>query len=241
MRRWLAGCVLVVSTGLSHAQALVAVATNFRSVAEQLALLAEQQGGHKIVLVSGSTGKLYTQITNGAPFDVFMAADQTRPDKLVAAGLAVAESQRTYALGRLVLLGQYPVTEATLAAGDYRSLAIANPRLAPYGLAAMQTLHYMGLADAAADKIVRGENIGQAYALVATGNAELGLVAYSLAKYRNEQHFWRVPDSYHAPIRQDLVLLKRGQDNLHAAGFLALLSTSAADEAIQQHGYGISR
>lgn len=133
------------------------------------------------------------------------------------------------------------MTAATLTAGDYRSLAIANPRLAPYGLAAMQTLKHMGLTEAASDKIVRGENIGQAYALVATGNAELGLVAYSLAKSRRDQHIWQVPDSYHAPIRQDLVLLKRGQHNPDAVGFLSVLNTSAADALIRQHGYGIER
>lgn len=238
MRRLLACCVLAASAGSVQAEALVAVATNFRTVAEQLAELTERRTGHQIVLVSGSTGKLYTQILNGAPFDVFMAADQARPALLVESGVAVEDSQTTYAEGRLVLFGQTRVTKETLSEGNFRSLAIANPLLAPYGQAAMETLGQLGLAQTVAPKIVRGENIGQAYALVATGNADLGLVALSLTKHADPEQVWPVPESFHQPIRQDLVLLNRGRNNADAAAFLAFLETDEARSVIRAAGYG---
>lgn len=222
---------------LAAAEALAAVAANFARPAEQLAARFERDSGHRVRLALGSTGKLYAQIVRGGPYDLFLAADAERPARLVADGRAVRASQVTYAVGRLALIrhDDRRPSPAWLAAGDFRRLAIANPRLAPYGLAAEQALHGLGLAATLRPKLVFGENIGQAFALVATGNAEAGLVA--LAQVEARQH-WLVPAALHAPIRQDAVLLVRGAGNPAAEGFLAYLRTDAAQAAIAAFGYG---
>jgi len=217
-------------------QATVAVATNFKLPAERLSeLFHQQQPEHRIRLVSGSTGKLYTQILHGAPFDLFLAADSERPALLETQGLSVAGTRRTYALGQLALLGQTPTNRDTLSAGQFRSLAMANPQLAPYGLAAQQTLTGLGVAISEKTRLVYGENVGQAYAMVATGNAELGLVARSLLQPNDQA--WLVPSHLHAPIRQQLVLLQRGADNHAATAFLGFLRSAEAAAAIAAFGY----
>lgn len=207
----------------------------------------ERDSGHDLTVVSGSTGKLYAQITNGAPFDLFLAADEERPRLLARAGLAVDRTRITYAVGRLVLWSPQADRvardgSATLLERDFRKLAMANPALAPYGAAARNTLETLGLYGELRDRLVVGENVGQAFAMVATGNAELGFVALSyVMSPRNESvgSRWDVPQSYYAPIRQDAVLLQRAADNEAARVFLAWLQADDARTIIERFGYGV--
>lgn len=227
-------------------EALVAVATNFVEVAEVLVDAFESRSEHVVSLVAGSTGKLYSQVVNGAPFDVLLAADQVRPQLLVNSQLAVAGSRATYATGQLTLWSPDPDAVTTdgskvLAQGQFRSLAIANPSLAPYGSAARETLTNLGLWEQLETKIVMGENVGQAHAMVSTRNAELGLVALSyVVSPRNRQQGsrWDVPAGLHKPIKQDVVLLQHGADNLAARAFLEYLLSEPARATIHSFGYG---
>jgi len=226
--------------------ALVAVAANFAKPVETLSERFEAATGHRLTVAQGSTGKLYAQIVRGAPYDILLAADSARPARLEAEGLAVRGSRFTYAVGRLVLWSPDPARigpdgPAVLAAGDFAHLAIANPDLAPYGAAARQVLRRLGLADRLAGRIVMGQNIGQTFAMVATRNAELGLVAKSQIMQRRETDrgsVWEVPETLHDPIRQDGVLLRHGADNPAAAAFLAYLRSDGARAAIARLGYG---
>lgn len=244
-----AALILAVAARPAAAEddALIAVATNFLPVAEALEPVFAAGTGQRIRLAGGSTGKLAAQILNGAPYDAFLAADAERPALLEAEGLAVPESRFTYATGRLALWSADPARVGpdgarTLAKADFRRLAMANPELAPYGAAAAETLAALGLADALAPKIVLGENVGQAQALVATGNAELGFVALSgidgpRAPAGGSR--WLVPEELHAPIRQDAVLLARAPPDGAAAAFLDFLKTGPAREIIAAHGYAV--
>jgi molybdate transport system substrate-binding protein len=229
------------------AEVVVAVAANFTEVVERLEADFERDSGHTVTVVAGSTGKLYAQIANGAPFDVFLAADQERPERLEKEGLAVAGSRFTYATGRLTLWSREPGRvgsdgAATLRQGKFRLLAIANPELAPYGAAAKQTLASLGLWERFKDKIVMGETIGQAHTVVASGSAELGFVALSsVLSPRNETKGsrWDVPADLHAPIRQDAVLLARAAGNPAARGFLAFLRSAKVEAVIESYGYQV--
>ena len=209
--------------------ALVAVAANFAKTAEGLLPAFEAETGYRITLSSGSTGQLFGQITNGAPYDAFLAADQARPALLEQSGLSLARV--TYARGLLALMQSQGTASAASLRGDFSHLAIANPALAPYGLAAKQALEKMGLWRALEGRIVMGQNVGQAYALVASGNAELGLVARSSVP----SGFWSVPASHYAPILQDAVLLR---ENPVAAAFLAYLAAETTQATIRAAGYG---
>lgn len=238
--------VSAVPPSMSRAdEALVGVATNFAEVMEQLEARFEQHSGHDLTVVAGSTGKLYAQITNGAPFDVFLAADRERPRLLEERGLAVDGTRLTYAVGRLVLWSPEATRISadgadTLRNGDFRRLAMANPALAPYGAAARQTLEALGLYERLGDRLVLGENIGQAFAMVATANAELGFVALSyVTSARNEipGSRWDVPQEYYTPIRQDAVLLERGTGNDAAAALLRWLREDEARAIIERFGY----
>ncbi|MFK7913649.1 MAG: molybdate ABC transporter substrate-binding protein, partial [Pseudomonadales bacterium] len=232
------------AASISHADATIAVATNFALTAQRLQAAFTAQGGNRLTLVNGSTGKLYAQITRGAPFDVFLAADATRPALLEQQHLAVAGSRTTYAYGTLVLWqSRSAATDALsqLQSGAFRRLAIANPQLAPYGAAAEQTLEQLGLLERFRKRIVRGQNIGQAYAMVRSGNAELGFIAAAALPGQsdsdNELRFWTVPAEFHAPIEQQLVLLKQGQHNATAKAFLQFLDSSTGRRIIQADGY----
>ena len=234
---WCASMFCICSA--AAAQTNIAVATNFRLAAAALAQTYMDQTQHQVTLISGSTGKLYTQILHGAPFDLFLAADQARPLLLIESGLAVTRSRKTYAHGRLILLGTSAVTLEHLAQSQFRHLAIANPKLAPYGVAAMQTLDYLGLTDTVQAKLVLGDNVGQAYAMVATGNAELGLVANSTVQDADRANSWGIPASHHRPILQDMVLLAAGADNVAAKGFAEFVVSPGGQNIVQQFGYGI--
>ena len=219
----------------------LAVATNFAPLAEKLAADFAAASGHEITITAGATGKLYAQISAGAPFDAFLSADQKTAEKLVADGLALADSRFTYATGQLALWSADPARDlsdpkAALLAASH--IAIANPDLAPYGKAAMETIESLGLSDQISDRIVTGENIGQAQSMVASGAAALGFVASSALAGKTEGASWPVPADLHAPIRQDAVLLTRGADNAAATGFLAYLVTPDVRQKIAAAGYG---
>ncbi|MGH8194802.1 MAG: molybdate ABC transporter substrate-binding protein [Woeseiaceae bacterium] len=243
-------CTLLLSlrpAAASAAEALVAVASNFTEALEQLEAGFEEASGHRLTVTAASTGMLYAQIRSGAPFDVFLAADQERPRLLQEEGDAVPGSRFTYAIGRLTLWSTHPGFigadgAETLRAARFRTLAIANPDLAPYGMAARETLEALGLQETLNDRIVMGENIGQTHAMVATGNAELGFVALSsVVSPRNESEGsrWDVPQELYTPIRQDAVLLTRAADNPAARDFLAYLEGADARAVIRDFGYGV--
>ncbi|MCB1980254.1 MAG: molybdate ABC transporter substrate-binding protein [Burkholderiaceae bacterium] len=227
-------------------QVQVAVAANFTAPMQDIAALFAKDTGHKAELSFGSTGKFYAQITHGAPFDVFLSADDKTAGRLVSDGKAIGTSLIPYALGSLVLWsptdGMVDSQGKVLASGNFAHLAVANPKLAPYGAAALQTLGKLGLADKLQPKIVMGENIAQTYQFVHTGNAQLGFVALSQVMKDGriaQGSAWRVPAEMHSPIRQDAVLLERGKDNPAAAALMQYLKSDAARAVIQSYGYGI--
>lgn len=235
------GCLALPLSGQAG-QTHVAVAANFLAPMKQLAPLFEQSSGHTLVVSSGSTGKFYAQIKNGAPFDVLLAADDATPARLLHEGDAVRT--QPYAVGKLALWSADPGTidgtDSILRRGAYTRLAVANPRLAPYGAAAMQVLEKLGLADAVKDKSVVGENIGQTYQFVASGNAEIGFVALSQITLDGKLaggSVWQIPSSLYSPIRQDAALLKRGESNPAARALLDYLNTPAAIAVIRSYGY----
>lgn len=242
----LAGVVLCVSTAAGAAETVVAVAANFRPVAEVLARDFGATTAHTVRITSGSTGKLYAQIVSGAPFDVFLSADARTPALLEEAGFGVAGSRFTYAHGRLALFVRDPALlgddlRDTLRQAGIRRIAIANPALAPYGQAAQEVLDAIGGPGAFADRIVTGENVAQAFAFVATGNADAGFVALSNVLQAAGEHdgdWLEVPSGRHAPIRQDAVLLRHGAGNPAAIAFLEFLAGGAARERIAASGYG---
>ena len=224
----------------------VAVAANFTAPMKLIAEQFQKDTGHKAELSFGATGKFYAQIKSGAPFGLFLSADDEAPAKLDQEGDTVAGSRFTYATGKLVLWS--PKADAVDAQGEvlkknaFRNIAIAAPKLAPYGAAAVETLAKLGLADAVSPKFVQGESIGQAYSFVATGNAELGFVAlsqvYEDGRIRSGSG-WIVPAALHAPLRQDAVLLARGKNNAAAVALLAYLKGGKAQAVIRSYGYGI--
>jgi molybdate transport system substrate-binding protein len=205
----------------------------------------EAQSPHGITVIIGSTGKLYAQITQGAPFDVLLAADRRHPELLEADELAVRGTRFTYATGALTLWSADPARipedgAAMLRAGEFRKLAMANPELAPYGAAALDALKALGVYDSLRERIVLGENIGQAHVMVATGNADVGLVALSSVlspRNRASGSRWDVPQALYQPIRQDAVLLARAEDNSAARDFLAYLRRPEVRELIRSFGY----
>ncbi|OGA80418.1 MAG: molybdate ABC transporter substrate-binding protein [Burkholderiales bacterium RIFCSPHIGHO2_01_FULL_63_240] len=224
----------------------VAVAANFAGPFQQIAAGFQAATGHQAIVAIGSTGKFHTQIRNGAPFAVLIAADDETPAKLINEGLAVKGSSFTYAVGKLVLWSARaayvdPKGEV-LKKGDFQHLAVANPRLAPYGAAAMEALGKLGLSDNLAPRIVQGENIAQAQQFVATGNAELGFVALSQVAVPGKPQlgsFWLVPTDLYTPIRQNAVLLKTGANQAAAQALLKHLQSDAAKAVIQAWGYGL--
>ncbi len=235
------GMLVLSSSNLVADEIRVAVASNFRNAIVEIARLFEANTDHKAILSFGSTGKHYAQIKNGAPFDVFLAADLRRPLLLEQEGDAIAESRFTYAQGQLVLWS--PREDFVDAEGrvledrSFRHIAIANPDLAPYGKAAFEVLHKLGVWNRLKPKLVRGENINQAFQFVDSGNAELGFVAYSQVLLRRQSvkgSFWLIPQSMYSPIEQQAVLL---EDNEAARAFLAFLKSRRALQIVAEYGY----
>ena len=227
--------------GSLHADEVrVAVAANIAFAAQEIGEMFEEATGHEALLSLGSSGQLYAQIAQGAPFDVFLAADRSYPRRAVQVGLAVAGSAFTYATGRLVLFSADPDLvdgRAGLEEREYRRLAIANPDLAPYGAAAVEVLEALGLADRLRARLVRGNNVAQTYQFVITGNAELGFVALAQVIGHQRGSRWIVPSELHSPIAQDAVLLRRGADSEAASAFLAFLRSGAAAAVLVRYGY----
>lgn len=231
-------------TPVQAAEATIAVAANFASTADKLAKAFKAESGDKIVIASGSTGQLYAQIQQGAPFDLFLAADQARPELLHKDGTA-AQPPFTYATGRLALWSTDPAAipedgAAFLELAEAARIAIANPKLAPYGMAAKESLTALGLWQTYEKRIVMGQNIAQAFQIVAAGGAPVGFVALSQLLSAPENlrgSHWTVPVDLHSQIRQDAVLLKRGAGNHAAEGFLAFLTSPTGCAIIRDAGY----
>lgn len=224
----------------------VAVAANFTAPMKQIVADFEKATGHKVALSFGASGKFYAQIKNGAPFQLFLSADDEKPAQLEKDGLTVPGSRFTYAVGTLVLWSAKPgfvdPKGEVLRKGSYNKIAIANPKLAPYGTAAMEVLTKQGLLAAVQPKIVMGENISQTFQFVGTGNAELGFVALSQVMKGGKivnGSAWVVPGSVHTPIRQDAVLLLKGKGNPAAEGLASHLKTDRVKALIRAYGYEI--
>lgn len=225
-------------------QVQVAVAANFTAPMQAIAGEFEKDTGHSVQASYGATGQFYAQISNGAPFEVFLSADDSTPAKLEQEGQGVDGSRFTYAIGTLVLWspkeGFVDDKGAVLEKGDFKHLSIANPKAAPYGLAATQTLDKLGLSDTLKGKIVEGQNITQALQFVSTGNAELGFVALSQV-YKDGQitsgSAWVVPEAMYEPIRQDALILKKGAGNPAAKALVDYLKGPKAAEIIKSYGY----
>ena len=245
MKRLLAFLVIsVLATAGAHAQQTdetkVAVAANFTEPAKEIATLFKQKTGYDAVLSFGASGPFYTQITQDAPFQVFLSADEKRPKDAVDNGLAIADSRFTYAIGKLVLWSKsIDVTKGddALKAGAFNKLSIANPTAAPYGAAAIEAMKALGVYAAIEPKIVQGATIAQAFQFVATGNAELGFVALSQLASVMAGSRWLVPDALYKPIRQDAVLLKKGADDAASRAFMAFLKGAESKAIIQKYGY----
>lgn len=235
-----------VSMPLTAGELSVAVAANFTDATRDIVPLFEKETGHKVKVSFGSTGKLYSQIENGAPFEVFLAADSKRPKKAEVENLAVKGSRFTYAMGKLALwspqAGQFSNAETYLKKGSFAHVAIANPKTAPYGLAAQQVMEHLGLWRKLQGKIVQGDSIAQTFQFAASGNAEIGFVALSQVKAWKESKgsLWEIPQSNYAPIEQQAVLLKKGESNDAAKAFLDFLKGSAARKVITGYGYGVN-
>lgn len=238
----LIGCLAV--TGVQADEVQVAVAANFTAPIQAIASEFEKDTGHKLIAAYGATGQFYTQIKNGAPFEVFLAADDSTPEKLEKEGDIVPGSRFTYAIGTLALWsakdGYVEDAGKVLEKNQFKHLSIANPKAAPYGLAATQVLAKLGLTDKVKDKIVEGQNITQAYQFVSTGNAELGFVALSqIFKDGKVSHgsAWIIPETMHDPIKQDAVILKKGENNPAAKALTEYLKGPKAEAIIKSYGY----
>lgn len=229
------------------AELRVAAASNFLLPLKELSHEFERSTGNEAVVVSGSTGKLYAQIRQGAPFDILLAADSVRPELLEKEGEGVPGSRFTYAVGRLALWSADPeifskMSLQVLERKNFRHLAIANPKTAPYGKAAEQVLRRKGLWEKIQPRLVRGENISQTFQFVASGNAEIGFVALSqLKKIKSgiSGYFWKVPSEWHDPIRQQVILLKRAKTNQAAVEFFRFLKSERAQKLIENYGYSL--
>lgn len=239
LRLLLTALLAFVPAGARAETVNVAVASNFTAVAEKLAALYSAHTFHQVELSFGATGQLYAQISQGAPFGVFLAADTARAEKAIAEGLGVDRSFFIYAQGRLTLYGpgRDLADGPSALRGDFNKLAIADPQAAPYGAAAVQMLKALGLYEALEPKLVQGENISQTLQFVETGNAELGLVAASQVLGKSGQ--WLVPADLHEPIAQGAVLLKQGEGNPAAVGFVEFLRSDAAIAVIEAAGYSV--
>ncbi len=244
-RSIIALCASLAAGGTALADPVqVAVAANFTAPLQVIASEFEQDTGHQLLASYGATGQLYAQIKNGAPFEVFLSADESTPAKLESEGAAIAGSRFTYAIGTLVLWsakeGYVDTQGDVLKSGAFKHLAIANPKTAPYGRAGMQVLEKMGLAAALAPKLVEGQNIAQAFQFVSSGNAELGFIALSQVYKDNKitsGSAWIIPAELHAPIRQDAQILNKGRDNPAAAALIDYLKSPKAAAVIKSYGY----
>ncbi|MCS6305769.1 MAG: molybdate ABC transporter substrate-binding protein [Nitrospira sp.] len=246
----LAWCLVLIActavTPVFAEQMLVAVAANFIPPFREIALEFEKSTGHQLKVVGGSSGNFYTQIKNGAPFDVFFSADNERPKKLEDEGLGVKDTRFTYATGRLVLWSANADLikgEETVRSKNFKRLAMANPKTAPYGVAAMQALQKLELWESVQPHIVMGESIGQTMGFIESGNAQLGFVALSQImdpKIKGKGSRWDVPTNLHEPIQQDVILLTKGKDNAGAKALLEFIAGPQSKTIIERYGYELN-
>jgi len=241
--------VLIACTAVTPAfaeQMLVAVAANFIPPFREIAIEFEKSTGHQLQVVGGSSGNFYSQIKNGAPFDVFFSADNERPKKLEEEGLGVKDTRFTYAIGRIVLWSANADLikgEETLRSKNFKRLAMANPKTAPYGVAAMQALQKLELWDHLQPHIVMGESIGQTMGFIESGNAQVGFVALSQVmdpKIKSKGSHWSVPTDLHEPIQQDVILLVKGKENPAAKDLLKFIGGPQAKAIITRYGYELN-
>jgi molybdate transport system substrate-binding protein len=249
IKKWFGFIILFVFTLCAEAKSVhVAVAANFSNTMKSLVKEFEKTSDHQIVLSFGSSGKFYAQIKQGAPYELFFSADQAKPAALQKDGLVIAASRFTYAIGRLAVWSARSDLASTiqtqLKEGVFNRLALANPKLAPYGAATLEVLQYLELIDVTQSKWVRGENISQTYQFVSTGNADLGFIALSQLLGRKsgsnkvkQGSYWLVPDSMHSPIKQDVVLLRSAEKSQGAKAFLDFMQTNKALDIIAEYGY----
>jgi molybdate transport system substrate-binding protein len=245
IKRWLGFILLSACTLCAESKPVqVAVASNFSNTMQSLVTEFEKTSDYHIALSFGSSGKFYAQITHGAPYELFFSADQVKPEALQQDGLVVAGSRFTYAIGRLAVWSADTnfahKIAGSLKKGAFTKLAIANPKLAPYGVASVEVLKYLGVIDVTQSKWVTGENIAQTYQFVSTGNADLGFVALSQLLGSNkvlDGSYWLVPVIMHQPIKQDVVLLKHAAQSLGAKAFLGFIHTNNAQNIIAEFGY----
>jgi molybdate transport system substrate-binding protein len=249
IKKWLGFIILFALTLCVEAKSVhVAVAANFSNTMKSLVKEFENTSDYQITLSFGSSGKFYAQIKQGAPYELFFSADQAKPDALQKDGLVITASRFTYAIGRLAVWSARSdfanKIETKLKEGAFNKLALANPKLAPYGAATLEVLQYLELIDATQSKWVRGENIAQTYQFVSSGNADLGFIALSqlLGKKWDKDKvkqgsYWLVPDSMHQPIKQDVVLLRSAEKSQGAKAFLDFMHTEKALAIIAEYGY----
>lgn len=229
--------IALLSSNLSAEEMYVAVASNFTATSKAIAKEFEKETGHQVKLSFGSTGKLYTQIMNGAPFQVFLAADAKHPEKLAQNGEGIKETLFTYATGKLVLWSLQENPHQLFNENKFKKLAIANPETAPYGTAAVETLKSMNRWEELQNKMVKGDNISQTQQFIATGNAEIGFI--SLAQAMQTGYFWEIPQHFYTPLHQQAILLKKGSENAPSRAFLNFLKTPLAIKIITQAGYSV--
>ncbi len=222
----------------------VAVAANFLGAMKKISTDFESQTGHKVIISAGSTGALYSQIINGAPFDLFFSADDKRPEKLEADGLAVQGTRFTYALGGIALYsstaGYVDPEGKILSVGRYKRLAIANPKIAPYGIAAVEAIENMGLTKKVDSKLTLGGSVAHAFQFTASGGAELGFVALSQiidAGPGLTGSYWIVDKSLYNPVRQQAIMLRKGKNNIAAIEFIKFFHSEKAIKVIHDSGY----
>jgi len=245
IKKWLGFILLSAITLSAVAKPVhIAVAANFSNTMQRLVTEFEKTSDYQISVSFGSSGKFYAQIKQGAPYELFFSADQVKPDALQTDGLVITASRFTYAIGRLAVWSARPdfvnKIEANLKHGAFNKLAIANPKLAPYGSATLEVLKHLGLIDVTRAKWVLGENIAQTYQFVSTGNADLGFIALSQLLGTNKaQHgsYWLVPDTMHHAIRQDVVLLRSAAKSQGAKAFLDFMHTDMARNIVTEFGY----
>lgn len=234
----------LLSVAAQAAEVKVAVAANFALTMKDIAAEFEKDTGHKVSLTQGATGKFYAQITNGAPFEVFLSADDETPSRLIKEGKAVSGTQFTYAVGRLVLWSPDPSLVdqggGVLKTDRFKFLSIANARVAPYGRAAVQTMQKLGVLTAIEPRVVQGESITQTHQFVSSGNAQLGFVALSQV-WENGRlksgSAWIVPEDMHEQLKQDAVLLNPGKDSKAAVALVDYLKSDKARKIIDRYGY----
>jgi molybdate transport system substrate-binding protein len=233
-------CALHVAPAAA-ATVQIAVASNFMEPAKEIAATFTAQTGHRTNLSFGPSGQIYVQLTHGAPFEIFLSADKERPQQAEKEGFSVNGTRFTYAVGRLVLYSTRPgyvdANGKVLTRGDFEHLAIADPAIAPYGLAAVESLGKLGLYDRLKPKIVQGSSIAQTFQFVQTGAAEIGFVAQSQVINRTDGSRWIVPAKLHSPIDQQAVLLKTGAKNPAAKAFMTFLKSPTARAIIRRYGY----